>query len=154
MSLRMVRMHTAHTPLSSLFTLVDASLAVPVSMGGVNLQVDDLPTADDYYVVFINASNGVILSLSSRFSILPGDGNAEEAEDGQKGMMVVANVGPDRSKPTVTVEGPPTPTDIWAFTFHGVSNARRRVQSLGETDVVWLAWTLLGTLALGRYMTL
>lgn len=77
--------------------------AVPVSFGSLNIHIQDLPTADDYYVIFMNMSTGITYSLSNRFAVT----NSSSEANGKGASNV----------PTASIEGAPSPTETWALTF-------------------------------------
>lgn len=95
------------------------SSVVPLALGGVNLELQSIDPGDDYFVIFLNASTGMILSLSDKFTIIAADDVDQDS-----------NVGPANSKPSVTIEGSPNPTKTWAFTFGALSGARSSFRML------------------------
>jgi hypothetical protein len=74
-----------------------------MSLGSLNIDIKDLPTANDYYVMFLNRSTGTIYSLSDKFTVT----NTSSAANGQG----VSN------KPTASIVGAPNPTETWALSF-------------------------------------
>lgn len=62
--------------------------------------------SDDYYLVFLNVTHGVVYSISDKFTILPPSGTSANTSQ---------QVGPDTSKPTVTVTGSPGPFMVRSF---------------------------------------
>ena len=81
---------------------------MPASPGAINIFIQDLPAADDYYVLFLNSTIGTMFGTSSRFSI--GDTSNSTA-------TTVA------SAPTVTVSGAANPTQVFATTFAAIANS-------------------------------
>ncbi|KAI0820147.1 hypothetical protein BC628DRAFT_1331131 [Trametes gibbosa] len=115
-----------------------------VSTGGVNIFIQDIPTADDYYLLFVNSTNGVMYSSSQQFSIA----------DSANGTAA----SPIASAATVTVSGGPNPTAVFATTFppsangiglpawKAVEGARRQLAAVGCVMVMCAlggAWTVL-----------
>ncbi|SJL07186.1 uncharacterized protein ARMOST_10529 [Armillaria ostoyae] len=65
----------------------------PYSPTSLNIYLEDVPTGDDYFMLFINSTHGVMHCLSAKFSIV----NATAAS-------ASSSVTPDSSIPTVTGE--------------------------------------------------
>jgi len=87
---------------------------VPTTTGNsLNVFLQDIPAGDDYFLLFINSTHGIMYSTSSQFIILSAS-NSSFANSSQPS--------PDRSAPTVTVSGSPNPTNAFATTFPPVSN--------------------------------
>lgn len=87
---------------------------VPTTTGNsLNILLQDIPAADDYFLLFINSTHGIMYSTSSRFTILDASGSSS-ANSSQPS--------PDSSAPTVTVSGSPNPTNAFATTFPPVAN--------------------------------
>jgi hypothetical protein len=78
--------------------------------------LDSVPPGDDYYVLFLDSTHGVMYSLSERFSILPA---GTTPTDGS-----VASANPTAS--TVTLKGGPHPTAQFAYTFVTENGANSR----------------------------
>ncbi|KAF8994642.1 hypothetical protein BDQ17DRAFT_1366550 [Cyathus striatus] len=77
-----------------------------------NILLQDYPAGDDYFLIFINSTHGVMYATSPRFTILPSgtSPNSTQAE-------------PDKTQPTVTISGGPYPTKVFATTFAAVNGA-------------------------------
>ncbi|TFK39640.1 hypothetical protein BDQ12DRAFT_682136 [Crucibulum laeve] len=78
---------------------------VPEKPPSLNIVLQDVPAGDDYFLIFINSTHGVMYATSPRFAILASGGSAS------------GTVSPDPSVPTVTVSGSPHPTMQFATTF-------------------------------------
>ncbi|KAK0449422.1 hypothetical protein EV421DRAFT_1781846 [Armillaria borealis] len=78
----------------------------PYSPTSLNIYLEDVPTGDDYFMLLINSTHGVMHCLSARFSIV----NATAAS-------ASSSATPDSSIPTVTVSGAPDPTKGFVTTF-------------------------------------
>jgi len=89
-------------------TISNVPSTVPVSLGSLNVHIRGLPTADDYYVLFMNTSTGTTYSISNKFTIT----NSSSA----------ANGGGTSNTPTASIEGAPSPTETWALTFDANSH--------------------------------
>jgi len=77
---------------------------VSSSIGGINLALNSVPDGDDYSLLFINSTHGVLYANSPLFSIVnSGSGNS--------------TVKALSSKPTVTISGGPNPTAQFVTTF-------------------------------------
>ncbi|KAI0712721.1 hypothetical protein C8T65DRAFT_646716 [Cerioporus squamosus] len=121
---------------------VAKDVSTPLSTGALNLFLQDVPTGDDYYLLFLNSTHGVMYGASQRFAISDtGNGTAPT---------------PAAGAPTVTVSGGPNPTVGFATTFppsaNGVSALRAvegaRMQLVSMAGVVAVcvlggAWTVL-----------
>jgi len=82
---------------------------VPTTTGNsLNILLQDIPTADDYFLVFINSTHGVLYSTSPRFTIANSSSSSQPSADS--------------SAPTVTVSGTPNPTNAFATTFPAMAN--------------------------------
>lgn len=108
----------------------------------MNLFIQDVPPGDDYYLLFLNSTHGVMYGASQRFAI------------GDSGNGTVPT--PAAGAPTVTISGGPDPTVGFATTFppsaNGVSSlralegARTPLLSLAGVMAVCVlggAWTVL-----------
>ena|ERR1700722_13980747 len=129
---------------SHVHSFPDLLRPVPTTTGSsLNLFVQDLPPADDYFLLFINSTHGIMYSTSSRFTILPANTPANGSQPS-----------PNPSAPTVTVSGPPNPTLAFATTFPPSPNGvhpglgdmwTRRLAALGVALVACFlgtAWTI------------
>ncbi|KAK0459958.1 uncharacterized protein EV420DRAFT_1478506 [Desarmillaria tabescens] len=83
--------------------------ALPSSPTSLNIYLEDVPTGDDYFMVFINSTHMVRHCLSDRFSIV----NATDVSS----ASASASVTPDSTIPTVTISGSPNPTKVFITTF-------------------------------------
>jgi hypothetical protein len=100
-----------------------------------------VPPGDDYFLLFINSTHGVMHATSPRFSILPAGSTSNSS----------ATTNPKAA--TVTVSGAPNPTQAFATTFAIATNgASRLVLRGGKTRgvisavlgcVLGAAWTLM-----------
>jgi hypothetical protein len=103
---------------------------VPATQHSLNLALQDVPPGDDYFLIFINSTHGVMYATSPRFTILDaGKQNPSPAADG--------------SAPTVTISGSPNPTKPFATTFPPVAGAALS----GHLSQGWLS--LLGASVVG-----
>ncbi|KAF8904247.1 hypothetical protein CPB85DRAFT_1190916, partial [Mucidula mucida] len=69
----------------------------------LKVYLEDVPTGDDYFVLLINSTHGVVHALSPRFSIV----NAS----------TTVSASTDTSLATFTISGSPDPTRDFATTF-------------------------------------
>jgi hypothetical protein len=102
-SCRYLRSELLLPTLRSPFLDLNYLSTVPVSLGLLNINIQDVPIADDYYVIFLNMSEGIIYSLSSKFTIT----NSSSDANGQS----------ESDNPTASIKGAPTPTETWALAF-------------------------------------
>ncbi|KAF7295195.1 hypothetical protein MIND_01058300 [Mycena indigotica] len=112
---------------------------VPSSDGdqkSINILLQDVPPGNDYFLLFLNSTHGVMHGTSPRFTILPAGSNGN----------ISSTTNPKAA--TVTVSGSPNPTQAFATTFPLVaSDARRRASpllgvGLGSLIWGWAAWTM------------
>jgi len=89
--------------------LIFVARNVPAKPGVLNILIQDIPPGDDYFVVFINSTHGVLHATSPRFTILPASSSANSTQPS-----------PISSATTVTVSGTPNPTRPFATTFPAV----------------------------------
>ncbi|KAJ7070340.1 hypothetical protein B0H15DRAFT_870657 [Mycena belliarum] len=107
----------------------------------INILLQDVPPGDDYFLLFINSTHGVMHATSPRFSILAA-GTASN---------MTATTNPKAA--TVTVSGAPNPTRAFATTFAIAANAASRLTLRGSETwgvasamvgcILGAAWTLL-----------
>jgi len=85
---------------------------VPATFTALNIYFDSVPTGDDYYMTFMNHTQGATHAISPQFSIV-------DSVSSDKGTQPspVANV------PTVTVSGAPNPTATFATAFPDTGSA-------------------------------
>jgi len=106
------------------------------SQKSINILLQDVPPGDDYFLLFINSTHGVMHATSPRFSVLTAgaSGNSSSATNPKAA--------------TVTVSGAPNPTQAFATTFPIAANGARPLiggQTWGAVVgcVLGAAWTLL-----------
>lgn len=91
------------------------------STGAINLFIQDIPTGDDYYLLFLNSTHGVMYGASQRFSISDtGNGTAPT---------------PAAGAPTVTISGGPNPTVGFATTFPPNPNGVSALKTVGGAQM-------------------
>jgi hypothetical protein len=83
------------------------------------ITLTDVPPADDYFLLFLNSTHGVMYSMSQRFTVLPAGQSPANATAGKqpaagKGQQLLA---------TVSVSGSPNPTSSFAYTFAPTAGA-------------------------------
>jgi len=74
--------------------------------------VENLPSGDDYFVLFLNTTGGIVYAVSPRFTVLaPSNSSASTPKS--------------NGSPTITVSSTPNPTQHFATTFPaGISTSR------------------------------
>jgi len=92
--------------------LLMVAMNVPISLGGLNIELDDVPNGDDYFLMFLDAQHGISWSTSSRFAIQASNGTTPSI---------------DSTKPTATIAGGPNPTADFGTTFAAAANDARRM---------------------------
>jgi len=84
---------------------------VPSASNAINLQLQDVPAGDDYFLIFINSTHGVLYASSSRFTILAASSTPTSPAPS-----------PDGKVSTVAVSGGPNPTAQFATTFPAIAS--------------------------------
>lgn len=113
----------------------------PTGPGALNVFVQDIPPADDYYLLFLNSTSGNMFGTSTKFSI---------------GSSSNGTSTTNPSVPTVTISGAPNPTQLFATTFPPNSNgvARPGWQALQGSMPQFVALaTVVATCLLGGVWT-
>jgi len=77
----------------------------------LNIVLQDVPPGDDYFLIFINSTHGVLHGTSPRFTILPSSTSPNSTQPS-----------PISGAATVTVNGGPDPTLPFATTFAATEN--------------------------------
>ncbi|EJD04676.1 uncharacterized protein FOMMEDRAFT_18445 [Fomitiporia mediterranea MF3/22] len=94
--------------------LIKAALNVPANSGHLNVLIQDVPAADDYYLLFINSTHGGMYAISPRFTILSAGSTVQNAS---------ASASPAaKDATTLTISGGPNPTAVFATTFPAIEN--------------------------------
>jgi hypothetical protein len=108
---------------------------VPATSTSLNILLQDVPPGDDYFLIFINSTHGVMHATSPRFAVLPASSPAKSSQPS-----------PISGATTVTVSGAPNPTRPFATTFPALANGV--LPSLGNVGQAWgLASMMAGCLA-------
>jgi len=94
---------------------------VLTSWNSLNIDVEGIPNGDDYFILFLDATNGVSYSTSQRFSIQMNNGSTPWT---------------DSSKPTASISGTPNPTAQFGTTFAAVASSAAPMPTL-ETSM-WI----------------
>ncbi|KAF8347170.1 hypothetical protein F5887DRAFT_957004 [Amanita rubescens] len=100
------------------FTRISVAGNWPVAKGvshtqtSLNIMVENLPSGDDYFVLFLNTTGGIVYAVSPRFTVLaPSNSSASTPKS--------------NGSPTITVSSTPNPTQQFATTFPaGISTSR------------------------------
>ncbi|KAJ7684802.1 hypothetical protein DFH06DRAFT_1156682 [Mycena polygramma] len=105
------------------------------SQKSLNIMLQDVPPGDDYFLLFLNSTHGVMYATSPRFSVLAAGASSNVSS------------GTNPKAATVTVSGAPNPTQAFATTFPlATSGASRLVQrtqwGVMIGSVLCAAWTL------------
>ncbi|TDL27097.1 hypothetical protein BD410DRAFT_783284 [Rickenella mellea] len=92
--------------------LIYVASSVNAKTGSLNVLPQNVPPADDYYLLFLNVSHGAMYALSPRFSILSAGASSPSS-----------TAAPIAAAPTVTLSGGPNPTAaVFATTFAALPN--------------------------------
>lgn len=107
----------------------------------LNIKVNGLAPGDDYFLIFINSTHGVLHATSPRFTILPASSSPNSSQPS-----------PISGATTVTVSTGPDPTQPFATTFAAIGSgdlprwgSASEAWGLGSVVVgcfVGAAWTL------------
>lgn len=84
---------------------------VPAQQNSLNIFLQDTQPGDDYFLIFLNSTHGVMHATSPRFTVLAAGSNPTN-----KGLS------PNSAAPTVTVSGTPNPTKAFATTFPALAH--------------------------------
>ncbi|KZO91812.1 hypothetical protein CALVIDRAFT_567970 [Calocera viscosa TUFC12733] len=84
---------------------------VPISLGGLNINLDNVPDGDDYFMMFLDAQHGISWSTSQRFAIAGSNGTVPTT---------------DGTVPTATISGSPNPTAGFSTVFAAVATSHAR----------------------------
>ncbi|KAJ7929380.1 hypothetical protein B0H13DRAFT_1965087 [Mycena leptocephala] len=113
------------------------------SQKSINILLQDVPPGDDYFLLFLNSTHGVMHATSQRFSVLPAGSSSNSSS------------ATNPKAATVTVSGAPNPTQAFATTFALAANSASRpvlllvgrqrwgVASAVVGCILGAAWTLL-----------
>ncbi|TCD60767.1 hypothetical protein EIP91_009536 [Steccherinum ochraceum] len=93
---------------SALDVLLLSPIPIPSQLDSLNVELQDVPPADDYYLLFVNSTIGVKYGTSSMFSI--------------RAASNATTTSPDANAPTVTISGSPNPLSVFATTFPPSAN--------------------------------
>lgn len=132
--------HSTIFSLSPRYHLI--SPTVPAKPNKINLMLTDVPPGDDYFLIFLNSTHGVMHATSHRFTILAANSSPTSSPPS-----------PDASVPTVTVSGSPNPTHQFATTFPAVMNSALTTSAgLGVTRLFAVLTTMI-SIILGAMCT-
>lgn len=117
---------------------------VPAQQQSLNIFLQDIQPGDDYFLMFMNSTHGVMYATSPRFTILAVGGTVNST-----------GLSPNNAVPTVTASGAPDPTKAFVTTFpalpgNGVVGGWRALPGLVELSILVLA-TLACTAAGGAW---
>lgn len=121
---------------------------VPANAHYMNILVQDVPSGDDYYLLFINSTHGGMYAISPRFTILEAGSSVQNASASADPAVATAT--------TLTISGSPNPTAVFAMTFPAIDSGVQawRLDSTARTSalgfacasfavVLGAAWTVL-----------
>ncbi|KII85901.1 hypothetical protein PLICRDRAFT_178208 [Plicaturopsis crispa FD-325 SS-3] len=119
--------------------LIMVAKDVPTSGNSFNILLQDVPAADDYFLLFLNVTHGAMYSISPKFTIVSSSSSASSTPSPTSGA-------------TVTVSGGPDPTKLFATTFPATSGSIRVIG--GWSRKATGAAAILGGCLLGGILTL
>ncbi|EPQ50265.1 hypothetical protein GLOTRDRAFT_108667 [Gloeophyllum trabeum ATCC 11539] len=122
--------------------LLYAAKDVPADSSSLNIFLQDVPAADDYFLLFLNSTHGVMYTVSDKFSVVA------------SGSSVSSSLQPAASAPTVSIVGGPNPTNAFSTTFPPSANGvqawavvQGSVMQMGAVATVLAISLLSGALA-------
>ncbi|GLB44436.1 hypothetical protein LshimejAT787_1700630 [Lyophyllum shimeji] len=115
---------------------------VPARNTSLNILLQDVPPGDDYFLIFMNSTHGLMYATSPRFTVAPAS-----TSSGKSSSPAVAGV------ETVTVSGAPNPTQPFATTFAALGNGGV-LPSWGSAGHAWGMGSVLVGCLLGAAWTL
>ncbi|CCM02056.1 uncharacterized protein FIBRA_04132 [Fibroporia radiculosa] len=95
---------------------------VPSSMSSLNVYLQDVPVGNDYYISFMNLTDGALWASSAAFAISNSANATLPSSDG--------------SAPTVTISGAPAPTDQFAISFAATSDGGMSPKAMQTAGVI------------------
>jgi len=98
---------------------------VPATINSLNVYLQDVPTADDYYVMFVNSTHGLLYASSQSFAISDSSNSSSPS--------------PATGAPTVTISGAPNPTQQFVTTFPASSNGMPGLKAVQESSLQIMA---------------
>jgi hypothetical protein len=84
---------------------------VPAKQKSLNILLQDVPAGNDYFLIFINSTHGVLHATSPMFTVLAANATASTTPPS-----------PANGVPTVTISGSPNPTQQFATTFPAIAS--------------------------------
>lgn len=84
----------------------------PANSGKLDISLQDLPPADDYFLLFLNSTHGAMYGSSQRFSILAAGSTPTNG----------SSPSPAADVPTITLSSTPNPNMLFATVFPAVAN--------------------------------
>ncbi|KAF5366454.1 hypothetical protein D9758_009802 [Tetrapyrgos nigripes] len=124
--------------------LIFVARDVPCGKGSpaaLNLNLIDIPPADDYFILFLNSTPGTIFATSNRFTILPSGASPSSPSSSPSSTSKSdpnANTSPNPSAPTVTISGTPDPTKAFVTTFAASNGSLRRLVDVKNLRGGWV----------------
>ena len=85
---------------------------VPATQKKLNIFLQDVPAGDDYFLIFINSTHGVMHATSSQFTVLASSATPSTTPPS-----------PAEGVSTVTISGSPNPTQQFATTFPAIASS-------------------------------
>ncbi|TFK64510.1 hypothetical protein BDN72DRAFT_263867 [Pluteus cervinus] len=107
---------------------------VPATTSSLNIHLQDVPPGDDYFLVFLNSTAGIMHSTSKRFTILS---SSSPTSSSSSTTTPPPLPNPNPNAPTVTISGSPNPTQPFATTFAAVGNVGVSDRRIGGGGVGW-----------------
>ncbi|KAH7927612.1 hypothetical protein BV22DRAFT_1031670 [Leucogyrophana mollusca] len=121
--------------------LIYVAMNVQSTYKTLNVLLNDVPPADDYFLLCLNSTHGITYAVSSRFTVAAANSTASQP-------------GPDSAAPTVTVSGAPNPLVGFARTFGPEANGVRGTVGLGWEGQAGGVLAVLGAMLVGAVVTI
>jgi hypothetical protein len=84
---------------------------VPAKQKHLNILLQDVPAGEDYFLIFINSTHGILHATSPMFTILAAGATTSTTPPS-----------PAKDVPTVTISGSPNPAQQFATTFPAIAS--------------------------------
>jgi hypothetical protein len=107
---------------------------VPAKPPQLNIMLQNVPAGDDYFLIFLNSTHGIMYATSPRFSILAANASPSSTPPS-----------PAADAPTITISGSPNPTQQFATTFPAlISGAWKTSVGVGTPQLLAITMTIVG----------
>ncbi|KAI5120007.1 hypothetical protein M0805_008468 [Coniferiporia weirii] len=113
--------------------VIPIALNVNANTGKLDLFLQDVPSGNDYYLLFLNSTHGGMHAISPRFTILDAGSSVNASQSAAPAATAAS---------TVSISGGPNPTAVFATTFSPITGAAAPAWRLGTGAGVGVLATL------------